>query len=70
MMAKLMFGEYDGDQNDMAIDQEQEKTPEIELSQRVIRNLESKLFQMLTNSEILEDIEVIVAQNQIQKRKV
>lgn len=69
-MAKLMFGEYDGDQNDMAIDQEQEKTPEIELSQRVIRNLESKLFQMLTNSEILEDIEVIVAQNQIQKRKV
>jgi len=42
----------------------------IELSQRAQRNLESKLFQLLTSSEILEDVEIISAQSQIQKRKI
>ena len=42
----------------------------VELSQRAQRNLESKLFQLLTSSEILEDVEIISAQSQIQKRKI
>lgn len=42
----------------------------VELSQRAQRNLESKLFTMLTNSQILEDIEIISAQSQIQKKKI
>lgn len=37
----------------------------VELSQRAQRNLESKLFQLLTSSEILEDVEIISAQSQI-----
>jgi|TARA_B110000305_G_C18929735_1_gene398995 hypothetical protein len=35
----------------------------VNISQRAQRNLESKLFQLLTNSDILEDIEIISAQN-------
>jgi len=42
----------------------------VDLSQRAQRNIESRLFQLLTNSEILEDIEIISAQSQIQKKKI
>ena len=42
----------------------------MDLSQRAQRSIESKLFSLLTNSEILEDIEIISAQSQIQKKKV
>ena len=35
----------------------------VDLSQRAQRNIESRLFQLLTNSEILEDIEIISAQS-------
>ena len=42
----------------------------VDLSQRAQRSIESRLFQLLTNSEILEDIEIISAQSQIQKKKI
>mmetsp|Transcript_7252 Transcript_7252/g.12242 ORF Transcript_7252/g.12242 Transcript_7252/m.12242 type:complete len:209 (-) Transcript_7252:56-682(-) len=42
----------------------------IRLSNKAQRNLEQRIFGLLKNAEILEDIEVIVAQNQIQKRKL
>ena len=61
-MAKIMndalFTHQKGSQNDEEEDQDQ---PQIELSHKAQRTLEAKLFQLLTNAEILEDIEIIIA---------
>lgn len=61
-------GEAQGKEIDFFDDAEDIKP--VELSQRAQRNLESKLFQLLTSSDILEDVEIISAQSQIQKRKI